>query len=213
MSQMFFGDNFGSGFEYQFNQNISGWNTSNVTDMSAMFYAAVFFNKDIGNWDTSSVTDMSNMFRLALTFDQNIGNWDTSNVTDMSKMFKSDPLNFPNDFPENSAFNNGGSPLIENWNTSNVTDYSEMFSRAANFDHDLGNWSLAQAQDLNGMLDDSGLDCNRYSSTLIGWNNNPNTPNDLLLGASLLKYKSDALPAINNLLFNKGWSQSQVMIL
>ena len=207
MSEMFFG-NINSGFEYQFNQNISGWNTSNVTDMSGMFQGAINFNKDVGSWDTSNVTDMSNMFRLALSFDQDLGNWDTSNVTDMSEMFKSEEILFANDYPDNSAFNNGGSPTIENWDTSNATNFSEMFFRTANFNQDLGNWSLAQAQDLTDMLDDSGLDCNRYSSTLIGWNNNPTTPDNLLLGAELLNYNSDALPAINNLLFNKGWSIS-----
>ena len=42
--------------------HISLWNTSNVTDMSKMFYNANEFNDDIGNWDTSKVTDMSLMF-------------------------------------------------------------------------------------------------------------------------------------------------------
>jgi surface protein len=45
-----------------FNQDISGWDTSNVTDMSFMFGGLYNFNLDIGNWDISSVTDMSDMF-------------------------------------------------------------------------------------------------------------------------------------------------------
>ena len=35
-----------------FNQNISNWDVSNVTDMSFMFYNAKNFNQDISNWDT-----------------------------------------------------------------------------------------------------------------------------------------------------------------
>ena len=31
-----------------FNQNISGWNTSNVTNMSYMFDGATTFNQNIG---------------------------------------------------------------------------------------------------------------------------------------------------------------------
>ncbi len=204
MSEMFNG-NINSGFVYQFNVNISGWNTSNVTDMSGMFKGAVLFNQSIGNWNTSNVTNMSEMFKSAIAFNQNIGNWNTANVTDMSEMFSKSI--FTNS-SGSSTFNNEGSPLIGNWNTSNVTDFSNMFSGAEKFNHDLGSWSLAQAQNLTGMLDNSGLDCNRYSSTLIEWSINSSTPNNLILGASLLKYTSAALPAINSLLFTKEWSIS-----
>ncbi|TKS55570.1 BspA family leucine-rich repeat surface protein [Mesohalobacter halotolerans] len=204
MSEMFNGG-LNSGFEYQFNKNISAWNTANVTDMSAMFKGATLFNQNIGFWDTSNVTDMSEMFNTATSFNQNIGNWDTSSVTDMSQMFFNNPSSL-NEEP--LSFNNGGSPLIENWDTTNVVNFSNMFFKAENFNYDLGSWSLAQAQDLTGMLDQSGLDCNQYSSTLMGWSNNSSTPDNLILGASLLKYTSDALPSINNLLFNKGWGIS-----
>ena len=60
--------------------HISLWDTSNVTDMSRMFYNATNFNHDIGSWDTSNVTDMSWMFRCASKFNQDIGNWDTSKL-------------------------------------------------------------------------------------------------------------------------------------
>ena len=40
-----------------FNKDISGWNTSNVTDMNFMFSDASAFNGDISGWDTSNVTD------------------------------------------------------------------------------------------------------------------------------------------------------------
>ena len=47
-----------------FNADISGWNTSSVTDMGLMFYGgASSFNADISGWDTSSVTDMGICFR------------------------------------------------------------------------------------------------------------------------------------------------------
>jgi surface protein len=45
-----------------FNQDIGGWDVSNVTDMGYMFYGARSFNQDIGSWDVSSVKDMGNMF-------------------------------------------------------------------------------------------------------------------------------------------------------
>ena len=61
--------------------NVTGWNVSNVTDMSIMFFEATAFNQDIGSWDVSSVTNMISMFSFATVFNQNIGSWNVSNVT------------------------------------------------------------------------------------------------------------------------------------
>ena len=50
-----------------FDQDISNWNTSNVEDMSFMFFMS-HFNKPIntdpitGAWNVSNVEDMSHMF-------------------------------------------------------------------------------------------------------------------------------------------------------
>ena len=41
----------------KFNQDISGWDMSNVTDMGGMFYHTLAFNQDISGWDVSKVTD------------------------------------------------------------------------------------------------------------------------------------------------------------
>ena len=49
-----------------FNQDISGWNVSRVTDMSYMFSSATVFNQDISGWNVSRVTDMSYMFSTAI---------------------------------------------------------------------------------------------------------------------------------------------------
>ena len=179
-----------------FNKNIGNWNTTNVTNMSAMFKGAALFNQNLDNWNMSNVTDLSNMFQDALNFNQNIGNWDTANVTNMSGMFS------------NTIFNNGGSSSIANWNTSSVITMSAMFSRAENFNQNLTNWVLTENVDLTNMLDRSGLDCKNYSMTIIGWNNNPNTPNNRILGATFLEYGPEAMPAINNLVLNKGWGFS-----
>jgi len=70
-----------------FNQDLSAWDVSNVTNMSWMFDGAVRFNQDLSAWDVSNVTNMSWMFHFTVDFNQDISTWDVSNVTNMSYMF------------------------------------------------------------------------------------------------------------------------------
>jgi surface protein len=79
-----------------FNQDISAWNVSNVTDMEQMFYHADAFNQDIGTWDVSKVTTMYGMFFDADAFNQDISTWDVSNVTDMNFMLRGPTLSTAN---------------------------------------------------------------------------------------------------------------------
>ena len=50
-----------------FNDDISRWNTSNVTTMRCMFYHAHAIKVDLSRWDTSKVTTMKNMFNVHWT--------------------------------------------------------------------------------------------------------------------------------------------------
>jgi surface protein len=68
-----------------FNGNISGWDTSYLTNIGGMFAQCSNFNQDISGWDTSSVTSMAEMF-INTPFNQNLGGWDISQVTDMTDM-------------------------------------------------------------------------------------------------------------------------------
>ena len=96
-----------------FNDDISYWDTSNVTDMSNMFRDNDIFGQDLGAWDVSNVTNMNNMFRGSRFLNNNdITAWDVSNVTNMGLMFK-----------DSEDFNQD----ISVWNTSSVTTYTRMF--------------------------------------------------------------------------------------
>ena len=107
-----------------FNQDISSWDVSNVTDMYYMF-AGTPFNQDISNWDVSNVTNMDGMFYNS-SFNQDIGNWDVSNVTNMNGMFNT------------SVFNQD----ISTWDVSSVTDMNGMFLGATDFNQDLSSWNV-----------------------------------------------------------------------
>ena len=52
-----------------------------------MFYGCKLFNQDISNWDVSNVTNMYSMFFKCLSFNQDISNWDVSNVEDYGDIF------------------------------------------------------------------------------------------------------------------------------
>merc|ERR1712032_249539 len=55
--------------------------------MKDIFYGASAFNQDLSKWDVSTVTDMRTMFADASSFNQDLSNWDVSKVTDMEEMF------------------------------------------------------------------------------------------------------------------------------
>ncbi|EGO8312518.1 BspA family leucine-rich repeat surface protein, partial [Enterococcus faecalis] len=57
--------------------------TSNVTDMSSLFYGTGLTTVDVSSWDVSKVTDMSGMFGYSKIRELDVSNWDTRNVTDM----------------------------------------------------------------------------------------------------------------------------------
>lgn len=118
---------FMNGFKINKITGLEMLDTSNVTDMSYMFYScgrySQVFTLDLGNnFDTSNVTNMSYMFyscgNESAVFTLDLGEkFDTSNVTDMHYMFSSCGVC-------SQVFT---LDLGDKFNTSKVTDMKEMF--------------------------------------------------------------------------------------
>jgi surface protein len=96
-----------------FNDNISSWDMSNVTNTDRMFQGASSFNQNIGFWNTSNFYDVSGMFDSASNFNRDIGNWNTSNVVNMSSMF-----NYASSFNQD----------LTGWCVTNITSQPGAFA-------------------------------------------------------------------------------------
>ena len=67
--------------------NFNNVNTSNVTNMTAMFYAPKLTSLDLSSFDTSNVTNMTSMFITDNLTSLDLSSLDTRNVTNMTNMF------------------------------------------------------------------------------------------------------------------------------
>ena len=135
--------------------DVSGWDTSNVTDMSYMFSNCSLATLDLSGWDTSNVTNMRRMFidcRSLATLD--VSGWNTSKVTDMHYMFY--------------ACLNLLSLDVSGWDTSNVTDMNNMFCGCSALTSlDVSSWDTSNVTDMNDMFDS----CSSLATLDVsGWN-------------------------------------------
>jgi surface protein len=113
---------------------VTTWDVSNVTDMSSMFYG-VGSTPDVSAWDVSNVTNMSQMFAYS-NISPDVSGWDVSNVTNMFRLFiqVTGPVN------------------TSTWNTSSVTNMSQMFSEYANLLLNVTNWDVSNVTNMAGMF-------------------------------------------------------------
>ena len=135
-------------------------NTSNVTNMSWMFeYCNRLTSLDLSNWDTSKVTDMSYMFWNCDSLTSlDVSNWNTSNVTTMYWMF-----------PSCSALT---SLDLSSFDTSNVTDMSGMFFRCWNLTSlDLSSFDTSNVTDMSHMFYEcyslTSLDLSSFNTSAV----------------------------------------------
>ena len=117
--------------------DLSNFDTSNVTDMSTMFYGmSNLTSLNLSNFDTSRVTDMSSMFTFMYNLTTlNLSNFDTSKVTDMHDMFQGLKLT---------------SLDLSNFDTSQVTDMSDMFENMYSLKIlDISNFDISKVESMS----------------------------------------------------------------
>ena len=124
---------------------IEEWDTSLVTDMSALFVnlgqGPLFFqnhdfNEDISKWDVSNVNTMQDMFHGAVEFNADISEWDVSKVDNAIDMFAG-----ATDFNAD----------ISEWNMS-PNQIQMMFHEASAFDQDISKWDFSKVFSTTNMF-------------------------------------------------------------
>jgi len=135
---------------HSFNQNLGSWDVSNVIYMDNMFSQAFVFNGDIENWDVSGVQNMRQILALATSFDRDISTWDVSSVTTMESAFSSTSL---------------GNIDLSSWNVSSVTNMYQMFGGCMLFNGDVSNWDVSNVTNMYQMF----VTASNFDQDLSSW--------------------------------------------
>jgi hypothetical protein len=109
-----------------FNQNITGWDVSNVTNFNSVFNGASSFSQDLSLWNVglnTTVTTIRTMFTNADSFNHDISGWNLTGCSNMGFVFWNNNL-FDQD--------------LSAWDITSVTDFLN-FGLDANFS--VANWS------------------------------------------------------------------------
>ena len=157
--------------------DLSGLDTSRVTDMSYMFHnCSSLESLDLSSFDTSKVTDMSQMFDSCSSLESlDLSSFDTSRVTDMSYMFYGcsslSSLNLSgldtSKVTETGMFSmfcncsSLESLDLSSFDTSKVTDMSKMFYNCSSLSSlDLSSFGTSRVKNMSYMFSD----CSSLSS-------------------------------------------------
>ena len=167
-------------------EGLQSLNTSEVTDMSGMFYGcSVLTSLDLRNFNTEKVTDMSNMFFGCYDLKSlDLSKFNTEKVTNMGWMFADCPalttlelksFNTSNVKDMSGMFQHCSSfksLVLSNFNTSNVTDMTQMFlGCSALTSLDLSSFNTSNVTNMSLMFDDcsalKSLDLKNFNTSNV----------------------------------------------
>ncbi|MBP3619870.1 MAG: BspA family leucine-rich repeat surface protein [Clostridia bacterium] len=149
------------------NLDLTSFDTSNVTDMSGMFFGSRnLVGLNVSNWNVEKVTTMDYMFGSTVLLNSldfsgwtvkasvqemfgncginqlDLSSWNVSGMTNMTKMF--------------SGWRFGGSLNLSGWDTSSVTNMSNMFTSCGewttSFNLDLTSFDTSSVTDMSSMF-------------------------------------------------------------
>ncbi len=193
-------------------------NTSQVTNMSHMFYSCepLISVGNLNGWDTSKVVNMDFMFQgchslIDLNF---ISEWNTSQVTNMSQMFdgcraltsleaiREWDTSQVTDMSYMFAYCYALTSLeaISEWDTSQVTNMSNMFYSCDSIEslEGISKWDTRQVLDMSGMF----INCSFESlESISGWDT---------ARVTNMSYMFSGCNFIESLESISGWDTSQV---
>ena len=166
--------------------DLSGWDTSRVTDMQGMFYGcSKLTSLDLSGLDISSVTSMGGMFAgCSKLTSLDLSDWKTSSVTNISSMFQNcssltslDLSSFNTSLVTNMGgmFQNCSSLTsldLSDWKTSSVTGMSSMFQNCSKLTSlDLSGLDTSNVGDVSSMFRNcsslTSLDVNNWSTSSV----------------------------------------------
>ena len=141
--------------------NVSGWDVSNVTNMTYMLNGYRGQIEGLGRWNTSKVTICANTFyNCCFATHLEVGTWDVSNVTNMSSMFLRCKSLLSLD--------------VSGWDVSNVTNMFDLFAGCEVLPSlDVSSWNVSKLVQADYMftgcyklstVDFSGWDTSRLES-------------------------------------------------
>ena len=149
-----------------FNQDISTWDVSSVTNMNDMFYFASNFNQDISGWDVSSVTNMFQMFDgnslsdinkcLIHTFFSSNNNWPYDWSSSCNSIFQpqtKEELQTAVDMwvDDNvTALSTYGE--INTWDVLLITEMDTLFQNKTTFNDDISSWDVSNVTTMYRMF-------------------------------------------------------------
>ena len=176
-------------------ENLALLDTSNVTDMSYMFYTCNGLKSlDVSNFDTSNVTSMGFMFTFCRGLTSlDVSHFDTTKVTNMNAMFlrcsgltNLDVSHFDTTKVTNMnamfSYCSGLTSLdVSNFDTANVTDMDFMFDSCSGLTSlDVSNFDTANVTRMNSMF----KGCSALITIYAGdaWNTDKVTSNNNMFG-------------------------------
>lgn len=129
-------------FPPQFNEEIDGWQLSNITDIRGLFEGTKVFNRSLASWDTRKIQYMDYLFFQAKAFNQPLTTWSTESVKSMKGMFM-----------EAISFNQS----LEAWNhqVEHVQSTAYMFKKAVLYNQSMKSFGWYNLREANNMFEEA----------------------------------------------------------